>query len=95
MTAHAYKGRPPVLYVYNEAGKVIEQQRQGALSYRFDYAQDCTTVTDSLGRTSVYHFEGQAGLRRVVKVQHPDDSITQSRFDASGRVTASIDALGR
>ena len=95
MVAHAYEGRPPVLYVYNEAGKVIEQQRQGALSYRFDYAQDCTTVTDSLGRTSVYHFEGQAGLRRVVKVQHPDDSITQSRFDASGRVTASIDALGR
>ena len=95
MVAHAYEGRPPVLYVYNETGKVIEQQRQGALSYRFDYAEDSTTVTDSLGRKTTYHFEGQAGLRRVVKLEHPDGSVTQSRFDASGRLTASIDALGR
>lgn len=95
MTAHAHIGRPPVSYTYNAQGKVIEQRRQGALTYHFDYAQDCTTVTDSLGRTSIYHFEGQAGLRRVVKVQQPDGSTTQSRFDASGRVTASIDALGR
>ena len=95
MVAHAYEGRPPVLYVYNEAGKVVEQQRQGALSYRFDYAEDNTTVTDSLGRKTIYHFEGQAGLRRVVKLEHPDGSVTQSRFDPSGRLTASIDALGR
>lgn len=95
MTAHAYTGRPPVRYVYNETGKVIEQLRQGALSYRFDYAEDSTTVTDSIGRVSVYHFEGEAGLKRVAKLQEADGSITQSRFDASGRLTASIDALGR
>ncbi|QNP47839.1 DUF6531 domain-containing protein [Diaphorobacter aerolatus] len=61
MTAHAYAGRPAVRYVYNEAGKVVEQLRQGALSYRFDYAQDSTTVTDSLGRVSIYHFRAKAG----------------------------------
>lgn len=31
----------------------------------------------------------------MVKLEQPDGSTTQSRFDASGRVTASIDALGR
>lgn len=95
MTAHAHAGRPPVGYIYSAQGKVIEQHRQGAPSYRFDYADDSTTVTDSLGRQTTYHFEGQAGLRRVVKLQHPDGSTTQSRFDASGRLTASIDPLGR
>ncbi|QNP49362.1 RHS repeat protein [Diaphorobacter aerolatus] len=95
MTAHAYAGRPAVRYVYNEAGKVVEQLRQGALSYRFDYAQDSTTVTDSLGRVSIYHFRGEGGLRRVVKLQEADGGVTQSRFDDSGRLLASIDALGR
>ncbi|MBF5005996.1 DUF6531 domain-containing protein [Diaphorobacter caeni] len=95
MTALAYPGRPPVSYVYNEQGKVIELNHPGALSYHFDYAEDATTVTDSLGRTRVYHFKGEAGLRRVAKLQHADGSITQSRFDDSGRQLASIDALGR
>ena len=95
MTAHAYAGRPPVRYVYNEAGKVVQQIRQGDLSYRFDYAEDSTTVTDSLERVRIYHFKGKEGLRRVVKLQEADGSITQSRFDDSGRLLASIDALGR
>ncbi|MPM21493.1 Protein RhsC [bioreactor metagenome] len=95
MTAHAYAGRSPVTYVYNEQGKVVEQIRQGALSYRFDYHEDSTTVIDSMGRESVYYFEGEAGLCRLVKMRHPDGSIAQDRFDASGRQTASIDALGR
>lgn len=95
MTAHAYAGRPLVRYVYNEAGKVTEQLRQSALSYQFDYAEDSTTVTDSLGRVSIYYFKGKGGLRRVVKLQEADGSITQSRFDGNGRLLASIDALGR
>ena len=95
MTAHAHAGRPPVRYIYSPAGKVIEQLRQGALSYRFDYADDSTTVTDSLGRVSAYHFKGQGGLRRVVQRQEANGSTTQSRFDSSGRLLASIDALGR
>lgn len=96
MIAHAHAGRPPVSYVYNQDGKVIEQNHQGALSYRFDYSQkDATTVTDSLGRTRIYHFKGEAGVRRVVKLQHADGNITQDRFDNSGRLLCSIDALGR
>ena len=34
-------------------------------------------------------------LQTADKLEQPDGSTTQSRFDASGRVTASIDALGR
>ncbi|QNP49485.1 RHS repeat protein [Diaphorobacter aerolatus] len=95
MTGLVYAGRPEITYSYNEQGKVVELAKQGALSYRFEYAKDSTKTIDSLGRETVYHFEGEAGLRRVVKVQHPDGSITQSRFDPSGRQTSSIDALGR
>lgn len=95
MTAHAHAGRPPVTYTYNEQGKVVEQRRQGLPSFHFDYATDSTTVTDSLGRTRIYHLEGEAGLRRVVRLQHADGGITQSRFDGSGRMVADIDALGR
>ena len=95
MSAHHYAGREPVSYVYNNDGKVMEQHRPGLLSYRFDYQADSTIVTDSLGRTRTYHFKGKEGLRRVVKLEHADGSITQSRFDASGRLVASIDALGR
>ncbi|QNP49124.1 DUF6531 domain-containing protein [Diaphorobacter aerolatus] len=95
MVAHAYAGREPVTYAYNETGKVVGQHRPGSLSYRFDYHPDSATVTDSLGRRKTYHFEGQAGLRRVVRIEQADGSTTQSRFDASGRLTASIDALGR
>ena len=95
MTAHHYAGREPVSYVYNNDGKVIEQHRPGLLSYRFDYQAESTVVTDSLGRTRTYHFKGKDGLRRVVQLEHADGSTTQSRFDASGRLVASIDALGR
>lgn len=95
MTAHAHAGRPPVHYVYDVEGKVTELRGQGMLSYRFEYANDSTTVTDSIDRQTIYHFKGKAGLRRVVKVQYPDGSNTQSRFDVSGRQTGTIDALGR
>ncbi len=95
MVAHSHTGRPTTAYVYNEHGKVIEQSNPGALSYRFDYQSDATLVTDSFGRQETYHFAGEGGLRRIVKHERADGTATQNRFDASGRLIASTDPLGR
>ena len=95
MTAHAYAGREPVTYTYDESGKVIAHDRPGSLSYRFDYQAQATVVTDSLGRQNTYHFEGEGGLKRVVRQVAFDGGISQSRFDPSGRLLSSIDPLGR
>ena len=95
MTAHAYAGREPVTYTYDESGKVIAHDRPGSLSYRFDYQAQATVVTDSLGRQNTYHFEGEGGLKRVVRQVAFDGGISQSHFDPSGRLLSSIDPLGR
>ncbi|ENZ0267650.1 rhs element protein RhsC, partial [Escherichia coli] len=41
------------------------------------------------------HTQGEAGLKRVVKKEHADGSVTQSQFDAVGRLKAQTDAAGR
>ncbi|MDF9132953.1 rhs element protein RhsC, partial [Escherichia coli] len=51
--------------------------------------------TDSLDRREVLHTQGEAGLKRVVKKEHADGSVTQSQFDAVGRLRAQTDAAGR
>ncbi len=95
MTGHAHAGRPTTRYAYDEHARVAEQTTPEGLSYRFDYQPDSTLVTDSLGRQEIYHFAGEGGLRRVVKHERADGSFTESHFDASGRLTAHIDPLGR
>ncbi|MCZ5534430.1 RHS repeat protein, partial [Escherichia coli] len=52
-------------------------------------------ITDSLNRREVLHTQGEAGLKRVVKKEHADGSVTQSQFDAVGRLRAQTDAAGR
>ncbi|WP_172901367.1 RHS repeat domain-containing protein, partial [Escherichia coli] len=42
----------------------------------------------------VLHTQGEAGLKRVVKKEHADGSVTQSQFDAVGRLKAQTDATG-
>ncbi|RJT43194.1 RHS repeat-associated core domain-containing protein [Rahnella woolbedingensis] len=95
MIAHQYAGRPATSYVYDAAGKVISQANPGGLSYQFEYSDSQTRVTDSLGRVRLYHFEGERGLRRVVKLEQADGSCTQSTFDTQGRLTSQTDTLGR
>jgi YD repeat-containing protein len=96
MVAHQYAGRPATRYVYDDvSGKVISQVNPGGLSYQFEYSPDQTRVTDSLGRVRVYHFGGERGLRRVVKLEQADGSSTQSTFDTQGRLTSQTDTLGR
>ena len=38
------------------------------------------------------HTQGECGLKRVVKKEHADGSVTQSQFDAVGRLKAQTDA---
>ncbi|MEF6206851.1 RHS repeat domain-containing protein, partial [Escherichia coli] len=65
------------------------------LSYTYQYEKDRITITDSLNRREVLHTQGEAGLKRVVKKEHADGSVTQSQFDAVGRLKAQTDTAGR
>ncbi|EPT5127603.1 hypothetical protein ACVRCY_004966, partial [Escherichia coli] len=95
MVAHRYAGRPEMRYRYDDTGRVVEQLNPAGLSYRYQYEQDRITVTDSLNRREVLHTEGGAGLKRVVKKELADGSVTRSGYDAAGRLTAQTDAAGR
>ncbi len=43
----------------------------------------------------VLYTEGEGGLKRVVKKEHADGSITRSEYDEAGRLKAQTDAAGR
>ncbi|HBH8400643.1 TPA: RHS repeat protein, partial [Escherichia coli] len=86
MVGHRYAGRPEMRYRYDDAGRVVEQLNPAGLSYRYQYEQDRITVTDSLNRREVLHTEGGAGLKRVVKKELADGSVTHSGYDAAGRL---------
>ncbi|EOM4099508.1 RHS element protein, partial [Escherichia coli] len=95
MVAHRHTGRPEIRYRYDSDGRVTEQLNPAGLSYTYQYEKDRITITDSLDRREVLHTQGEAGLKRVVKKEHADGSVTQSQFDAVGRLRAQTDAAGR
>ncbi|ART14973.1 Putative deoxyribonuclease RhsC [Escherichia coli] len=95
MVAHHYAGRPESRYWYDDTGRVTEQVNPEGLDYRFEYGQDRVTITDSLNRREVLYTEGEGGLKRVVKKEHADGSITRSEYDEAGRLKAQTDAAGR
>ncbi|HAY4011592.1 TPA: RHS repeat protein, partial [Escherichia coli] len=95
MVAHRHTGRPEIRYRYDSDGRVTEQLNPAGLSYTYQYEKDHITITDSLDRREVLHTQGEAGLKRVVKKEHADGSVTQSQFDAVGRLKAQTDAAGR
>lgn len=76
-------------------GKVIRQTQTGGLTLDFVYGADATRVTDSLGRITVYHFQGEAGLRRLVELQHPDGSIVKMDYTRDGQMSCVTDPLDR
>ncbi|WP_024165419.1 RHS element core protein [Escherichia albertii] len=95
MVAHRYAGRPEMRYRYDDTGRVTEQFNPAGLSYTYQYEKNCITITDSLNRREVLHTEGEGGLKRVVKKELADGSITRSKFDYMGRLQAQTDAAGR
>ncbi|ADX47012.1 RHS repeat-associated core domain protein [Paracidovorax avenae ATCC 19860] len=58
-------------------------------------SQSSTVVRDSLGRTTAYHFEGEGGLKRLVRLVAPDGAEQGFRYDSAGRRLTATDALGR
>ncbi len=95
MVAHRHTGRPEIRYRYDSDGQVTEQLNPAGLSYTYQYEKDRITITESLNRREVLHTAGEGGLKRVVKKEHADGSVTQSQFDAVGRLRAQTDAAGR
>ncbi|MFW0766979.1 RHS repeat-associated core domain-containing protein [Trabulsiella odontotermitis] len=95
MMAHRYAGRPEISYHYDVAGRVTAQHNPEGLSYSYAYGFNSVTVTDSLGRREVLHTDGDGGMKRVVKKEHADGSITRSDIDIAGRLLAQTDAAGR
>lgn len=95
MVAHRYPGRPETRYHYDASGRVTEQRNPEGLSYTYAYEKHCVTITDSLNRREVLYTEGDGGLKRVVKRERADGSITRSEYDSAGRLLAQTDAAGR
>ena len=95
MVAHHYAGRPESCYRYDDTGRVTEQVNPEGLDYRFEYGERRVIITDSLNRREVLYTEGEGGLKRVVKKEHADGSITRSEYDEAGRLKAQTDAAGR
>ncbi|EOX8480384.1 RHS element core protein [Salmonella enterica subsp. indica] len=95
MVTHRYAGRPEMRYRYGSDGRVAEQLNPAGLSYTCLYENNCIAITDSLNRREVLHTEGEGGLKRVVKKEHADGSVTRSKFDYMGRLVAQTDAAGR
>ncbi|EMA2278766.1 RHS repeat protein, partial [Escherichia coli] len=75
--------------------RVTEQVNPEGLDYRFEYGESRVIITDSLNRREVLYTEGEGGLKRVVKKEHADGSITRSEYDEAGRLKAQTDAAGR
>ncbi|WP_231502209.1 RHS repeat-associated core domain-containing protein [Paracidovorax avenae] len=89
--------------------RVAEQHNEEGLSYFFDYGhspitdgngpaasvRSSTVVRDSLGRTTTYHFEGEGGLKRLVRLVAPDGAEHSYSYDSAGRRLSAADALGR
>ncbi len=88
MVAHHYAGRPESCYRYDDTGRVTEQVNPEGLDYRFEYGESRVIITDSLNRREVLYTEGEGGLKRVVKKEHADGSITRSEYDEAGRLKA-------
>ena len=87
--------RPESCYRYDDTGRVTEQVNPEGLDYRFEYGESRVIITDSLNRREVLYTEGEGGLKRVVKKEHADGSITRSEYDEAGRLKAQTDAAGR
>ncbi len=69
--------------------------KDGVTSVGASVPQSRTVVRDSLGRTTTYHFEGEGGLKRLVRLTGPDGAEQSYRYDSAGRRLSATDALGR
>ena len=106
--AHRHRSGPWHRYRYDSAqpgARVIAHSSEDGLSYRFEYLaqppgphgqpRTATRVSDSLDRTETYHFEGEAGLSRLIAHHKADASRWLYSHDSFGRLASHTDPLGR
>ncbi len=83
-------------YVYDAQGRVTHEDDgagQNALDYAF-YGSS-STVTDALGRTTVYQYVNKQGYKKPTAVIDPAGNLTQYAYDGNYALAAQTDALGR
>jgi RHS repeat-associated protein len=108
ISGHCYRSGPWQRYRYEGAEpdvKVAESITEQGLDYRLEYQDlppsdagkpvNVAIVTDSLGRTETYCFEGLAGLNRLAEHHRADGSVMRYQHNSHGRLVASIDPLER
>jgi RHS repeat-associated protein len=86
---HAYR------YGFDREDRVAYTDGTGGfLAATFEYDRDArtTTLTDSLGNVSEYHWNE---LNQVVKIVDPVGAVTLTEYDRHGRALANTDPLGR
>jgi len=77
---------------YDAEGRVLLNTVSDGRQWRFDYHDGHTDVTDVLGRTERYRFDGN---NELIGRTFADGSETSMERDRLGRLTAYTDALGR
>ena len=80
-------------YRYDAAGRCVAGEGDdGRLNATFSYGQSVTTMTNSLGEVTSYHFNDALQLMRVVD---PLGGETVTEWDQYDRLVARTDPLGR
>jgi len=92
LIAHEGLGIPRVDYTYRN-GRVIKQVQSAGLTYTFDYHDNRTIVTDSLGRRETYHTAGSGGMKRLIRHDRADGSVILYDYDLAGRLAATHEGL--
>jgi RHS repeat-associated protein len=79
-------------YEYDESGRVVRGiGPRGCLSARFAYDDGVTTVTDSLGHATAYHYDEYG---HVTKIVDPVGSEILTEYDRYGHLLSRTDELG-
>ncbi|MFE5481360.1 putative T7SS-secreted protein [Streptomyces sp. NPDC056527] len=79
-------------YVYDEQHRCVSQAGQnGVMAFRYTWADDLTTITDALGRTTRYEVDDR---RQIVAETDPTGAVTRYERDGRGRPLSRTDPLG-
>ena len=81
---------------YRPSGRVVREVVDG-FALQFDYQDDATVVTDTLGRSTTYHFSGtpRGPGQRWTGITHPDGSRETYEYSPFGQLIRVEDEMGR
>ncbi|WP_329118633.1 putative T7SS-secreted protein [Streptomyces sp. NBC_01353] len=79
-------------YVYDDQHRCVSQAGQdGVMAFQYTWADDLTTITDALGRTTRYEVDDR---RQIVAETDPTGAVTRYERDGRGRLLSRTDPLG-